>query len=312
MEHPLQLAFTDVDRSSALDERIRDLLSAAESYRGEDDFRVLYYANEALLLAEIEDQVAPQLTALSLIIAVLVGGHRADDATPYIVRGIDLANELADPAHRTELLALLTTWAVEVEQLPDQGASTNWRDRSPVNWAKSMIARLEHAQSDISPEMVAVLIPAPTRRNRPGQRSRFGRGTVGARRSRHRLRVDPDSPGRYHHHRLVEIARRTAPMVGDRGIVARNGDALLTAVLPGFTGIAAMAMAEHLRDSFTKIPASADVGIGIGVAIKQRGDTSRDVLRRVVDRSEVASSEPGITISGSSAEATVRESSRSI
>jgi hypothetical protein len=299
LEHPLQLAFTDVDRSSALDERIRDLLSAAESYRGADDFRVLYYANEALLLAEIEDQVAPQLTALSLIIAVLVEGHRADDATPYIVRGIDLANELADPAHRTELLALLTTWAVEVEQLPDQGASTNWRDRSPVNWAKSMIARLEHAQSDISPE---------TGRRADSRADDGETGLVNAVGLAAELLALEDQGIDYaliqirladtDHHRLVEIARRTAPMVGDRGIVARNGDALLTAVLPGFTGIAAMAMAEHLRDSFTKIPASADVGIGIGVAIKQRGDTSRDVLRRVVDRSEVASSEPGITISG--------------
>ena len=299
MEHPLQLAFTEVDRSSALDERIRDLLSAAESYRGSDDFRVLYYANEALILAELEDQIAPQLTALGLIIAVLVNGHRADDATPYIVRGIDLATELADPAHRAELLALMATWAIEVEQAPEHGTSAKWRDRSPVNWAKSMIARLEHAQAD---DDSATARPARPRADdgETGLVNAVGLAAEllaledqGIDYALIQVRLDETD-----RHRLVDIARRAAPMVGDRGIVARNGDALLTAVLPGFTGIAAMAMAEHLRDAFAKIPTNTEAGIGIGVAIKQRGETSRDVLRRVVDRSEVASSEPGITISG--------------
>jgi hypothetical protein len=56
LEQPLQLAFAQIDRSSALDERLEDLLSTAESYLSSDAVRALYYANEALALAESQDR----------------------------------------------------------------------------------------------------------------------------------------------------------------------------------------------------------------------------------------------------------------
>ena len=38
--------------------------------------------------------------------------------------------------------------------------------------------------------------------------------------------------------------------------------------------------------------------IGIGVAIKQPGESSRDVLRRVADRAEEATLAAGVTVCG--------------
>ena len=59
-----------------------------------------------------------------------------------------------------------------------------------------------------------------------------------------------------------------------------------------------MAMAEHLRVAFLKLTGETDATIGIGVAIRQRGESGRDVLRRVTDRAEEASYSPGVTVVG--------------
>jgi len=97
---------------------------------------------------------------------------------------------------------------------------------------------------------------------------------------------------------LTAVARSAAQLVGDRGLVARNGPAMLTAILPSFTGIAAMSLAEQMRAAFVKQAADSFARIGIGVAIKQPGESSRDVLRRVADRAEEATLAAGVTVCG--------------
>jgi len=54
VEQPLQLAFAQIDRSSALDERISELLATSAAHLPQDPLRSLYFANEALLLADSE------------------------------------------------------------------------------------------------------------------------------------------------------------------------------------------------------------------------------------------------------------------
>jgi GGDEF domain-containing protein len=97
---------------------------------------------------------------------------------------------------------------------------------------------------------------------------------------------------------LTSVARSAAQLIGDRGLVARNGLAMLTAILPSFTGIAAMSLAEQMRAAFVKQSADSFARIGIGVAIKQPGESSRDVLRRVADRAEEATLAAGVTVCG--------------
>jgi hypothetical protein len=299
VEQPLQLAFAQIDRSSALDERIEDLLAAADAYLPSDTVRALYYANEALGLAESRDRIELQMRALQMVIAAMQASGRTAGATPYIVRAIDLADAVDAEEVRAPLVDLLAEWAIAVEQ-DDPRASPDWRERSPVNWAKAMIARLERAQG-------AEAAPDSSRRDIPGIDD-VETGLLNAlglaaellaleeRQTEYALiqmRVSGHETAM-----LVEISRRAAQMVGDRGLVARNDHAVLTALLPSLSGIAAMAMAEHLRVSLAKGVADTNVTIGIGVAIKQPGETSRDVLRRVVDRAEEATYQPGVTVAG--------------
>jgi GGDEF domain-containing protein len=285
-----------------MSERLEDLLSAAEEYLGSDDFRVLYYANEALQLAETRDLAAFQFRALKLVIDVLIANDRAADATPYIGRAIDLAEMAPDSEARASLVEMLGTWAVRMEREPGSAATHDWRDRSPVNWARAMIARLERYQSN-----------SESQREYLGDRTEleiddFETGLLNALGFAAELLTLEDQQIDYaliqmrlvdvDDFRFAESARRAAQMVGDRGLVARNGDAVLTALLPACTGIAAMAMAEHLRNALAKIVTDTEGKIGIGVAIKQPGETGREVLRRVVDRAEEAVAQPGVTVSG--------------
>jgi hypothetical protein len=57
-------------------------------------------------------------------------------------------------------------------------------------------------------------------------------------------------------------------------------------------------MAEQVRVALARAIADSGATVGIGVAIKQPAESSRDVLRRVVDRAEVAASQPGVTVAG--------------
>jgi hypothetical protein len=97
---------------------------------------------------------------------------------------------------------------------------------------------------------------------------------------------------------FVETARRIAEVVNDRGAVTRTEPDSVTIVLPWFTGIAAMALAEHLRGTLARLHAGKDVAIGIGVAIKQPGESGRDVLRRVADRASEARFGARVTVVG--------------
>lgn len=298
MEQPLQLAFTQIDRSSAYDERIEDLLAAAESYAREDTVRTLYYANEALMLAESGDREALELRALQVIVDTMKATGRASDATPYIVRAIDLAESIKDADLLSALVDALGSWAIDVEQeqAPRQGGQ-----RFSVDWAVATIARLERnyaEQGSQSPDDAR----SETSIDDAETGLLNGLGLAAELLSLEEVQTDyaviqivlPASDPAL----LVPASQRAAQLVGDRGFVARNGKSLLTAVLPLFTGIAAMAMAEHLRVAFLKLTADTDATIGIGVAIRQRGESSRDVLRRVTDRAEEASYGPGVTVVG--------------
>jgi hypothetical protein len=299
LEQPLQLAFAQIDRSSALDERLEDLLSTAESYLSSDAVRALYYANEALALSESQDRTESQLRALQVAIAAMRSTGRAADMTAYIVRAIDLADAIDDET-RGPLVDLLAEWAIAVEQEPDPHASPDWRERSPVNWAKAMIARLERARAEApayysaQPDVPSIDDPETGLLNGLGLAAELlaledhqaGYALIQMRIAGH----EPEA--------LVHVARQVAQMIGDRGVVARNDRAVLTALLPSFTGIGAMAMAEQVRVALARAIADSGATVGIGVAIKQPGESSRDVLRRVVDRAEVAASEPGVTVAG--------------
>lgn len=299
MEQQLQLAFAQIDRSAAYDERIEDLLAAAESYLPEDTVRTLYYANEALMLAETGDRDALELRALRLIIDAMKTTGRASDATPYIVRAIDLAESIRDAGLLSALVDALGTWAIDVEQEQPQRQGGR---RSSVDWAVATIARLERDYA----QQQGATSPDDHRSEISIDDAETGLlnalGLAAELLSLEELQTDyaviqivlPESDPAL----LVAASRQAAQMVGDRGFVARNGTSLLTAVLPLFTGIAAMAMAEHLRVAFLKLTGETDATIGIGVAIRQRGESSRDVLRRVTDRAEEASYSLGVTVVG--------------
>jgi hypothetical protein len=220
--------------------------------------------------------------------------------TAYIVRAIDLADAIDDDETRGPLVDLLAEWAIAVEQEPDPHASPDWRERSPVDWAKAMIARLERARAEApaeytgQPAVPSIDDPETGLLNGLGLAAELlaledhqtGYALIQMRLAGH----EPES--------LVNFARQVAQMIGDRGVVARNDRAVLTALLPSFTGIGAMAMAEQVRVALARAIADSGATVGIGVAIKQPAESSRDVLRRVVDRAEVAASQPGVTVAG--------------
>lgn len=296
----MQLAFTQIDRSAASAERVEDLLSAAESHLPDDSLRALYFANEALLIAEAHDQTELELRALGLIIDAMKAAGRVADATPYIIRAIDLAGAIDDAAQHSSLVDMLGAWAIDVEQEPPPRQGGQW---ASVDWAKATIARLERMQeqgresapsaAEYRPD-IAIDDPETGLLNALGLAAEL----LSLEESRTEYALIQVVLSGHEQALLLQIARRAAELVGDRGLVARNADALLTAVLPSFTGIAAMAMAEHLRVAFTKLAADADATIGIGVAIKQPAESSRDVLRRVADRAEEAAYQKGVTVAG--------------
>jgi len=297
VEQPLQLAFAHIDRSSALDERVADLLSTSAGHLPDDPLRSLYFANEALVLAESSDLIDLELRALRLIVEGLRTTGRQADATPYIVRAIDLADSLHDSDLLAALIDALGNWAIAVEQ--DAGVPRPRRDRSSRDWATTAITRLErrHATNAAGsgPAREATIDDPET-----GLLNALGMAaellTLEERDipyaliqivlTSHTLPV------------LTGVARSAAQLVGDRGLVARNGIAMLTAVLPSVTGIAAMSLAEHMRVAFVREAAGSDARIGIGVAIKQSGESSRDILRRVADRAEEAIFAAGVTVCG--------------
>jgi hypothetical protein len=145
VEQPLQLAFAHIDRSSALDERIADLLSTSASHLPDDPLRSLYFANEALVLAESSDLIELELRALRLIVEGLRTTGRHSDATPYIVRAIDLADSVHDADLLAALIDALGNWAIAIEQ--EAGKPKPRRDRTSRDWVTTAIARLERRQA---------------------------------------------------------------------------------------------------------------------------------------------------------------------
>jgi hypothetical protein len=297
VEHQLQLAFAQIDRSSALDERITELLATSATHLPQDPLRSLYFANEALVLAETGDRIELELRALRQIVEALRSAGRQADATPYIVRAIDLA----DSIHDTDLLAALVdalgTWAIAVEQQPVE--SDPRRTRTSRDWAVAAISRLERQFPNNAPGS------APMREATIDDPDTGLLNSLGM--AAELLTLEEQATG----YALIQIvltghtlplltsvARSAAQLVGDRGLVARNGLAMLTAILPSFTGIAAMSLAEQMRAAFVKQSADSFARIGIGVAIKQPGESSRDVLRRVADRAEEATLAAGVTVCG--------------
>lgn len=293
----MQLAFAQIDRSSALDERITELLATSATHLPQDPLRSLYFANEALVLAETGDRIELELRALRQIVEALRSAGRQADATPYIVRAIDLA----DSIHDTDLLAALVdalgTWAIAVEQQPVE--SDPRRTRTSRDWAVAAISRLERQYSNNAPSSSSsreAMIDDPDTGllNSLGMAAELltleeqatGYALIQIVLTGHTLPL------------LTSVARSAAQLVGDRGLVARNGLAMLTAILPSFTGIAAMSLAEQMRAAFVKQSADSFARIGIGVAIKQPGESSRDVLRRVADRAEEATLAAGVTVCG--------------
>jgi hypothetical protein len=302
VEQPLQLAFTHIDRSAALDERILDLLSTAEAYQPTDNIRALYFANEALMLAESHDFIELELRSLQLIIRSMRIVQRSMDATPYILRAIDLAESIEDAKLRSTLMGALGDWAIEMEQ----ESQADDDHRSSMDWALATIARLERehiSHSEGTPSEAtesahrsdsAIDDPETGLLNALGLAAELL--SLEERQIEYaviRIVFSPDNPAL-----LIAAAQHTAQLVGDRGLVARNDYDVLTAVLPLFTGIAAMATAEHLRAAFTKMVTDSDTTIAIGVAIKQAGESSRDLLRRVTDRAEEAGYQAGVTVAG--------------
>jgi hypothetical protein len=297
VEQPLQLAFAQIDRSSALDERITELLATSATHLPQDPLRSLYFANEALVLAETGDRIELELRALRQIVEALRSAGRQADATPYIVRAIDLA----DSIHDTDLLAALVdalgTWAIAVEQQPVE--SDPRRTRTSRDWAVAAISRLERQFPNNAPgsapmREASIDDPDTGLLNSLGMAAELltleeqatGYALIQIVLTGHTLPL------------LTSVARSAAQLIGDRGLVARNGLAMLTAILPSFTGIAAMSLAEQMRAAFVKQSADSFARIGIGVAIKQPGESSRDVLRRVADRAEEATLAAGVTVCG--------------
>jgi hypothetical protein len=297
VEQPLQLAFAQIDRSSALDERITDLLATSAAHLPQDPLRSLYFANEALVLAQTGDRIELELQGLRQIVESLRAAGRQADATPYIVRAIDLADSMHDSDLLAALVDALGTWAIAVEQQAAEPVGRRARDSR--DWAVAAITRLEgrypgNATTSPSARETTIDDPDTGLLNALGMAAELltleEHGTSYALiqivLTGHTLAL------------LSGVARSAAQLVGDRGLVARNGAAMLTAILPSFTGIAAMSLAEQMRTAFVKQSADSFARIGIGVAIKQPGESSRDVLRRVADRAEEATLAAGVTVCG--------------
>jgi hypothetical protein len=284
VEQPLQLAFAHIDPSSALDERIADLLTATSAHLPDDPVRSLYFANEALVLAESADRIELELRALRAIISALEAAGRSAEAAPYIVRALDLADSVADADLLSSLVEAVGAWAITTEQeLSAEQPDTRGARRRAANAAPQSDV-VERGIDDPETGLLNALALAAELLSLEERRT--GYALI-------QMVFSGHSSGLF-----IGGARSAAEFVGDRGLVARNGASLLTAVLPGFTGIAAMSLAEHIRRAIAGLAAGSDATIGIGVAIKQPGETSRNLLRRVADRAEEASRQSGVSVAG--------------
>src|SRR5688500_20401402 len=94
------------------DDRVRDVLAAARACADTDQVRALYWACEALALADSSDRPEPQLAALQAVIEILNASGRSREAVAYVARAIGLAESSQDEGAAAELLHLLGTWAI--------------------------------------------------------------------------------------------------------------------------------------------------------------------------------------------------------
>ncbi len=307
----MQLAFSNTDSSLASDERIADLISAAESNLTGDRVRALFFANEALQLSESLSRPDAELRALRIIIDAMQGDGRTADATPYIVRAIDLAESISDREALDSLVMLLGQWAVEIERTPaGQRPGGRRRQEPSLTWVLSTIARLERSRPAVNSDLDTLDLPAePLLTRRPDLGIEDPEtGLLNARGMTVELLRIEDQQSNFaviqvavsdaFSNLFLDTARVTAELIGVNGVVARNGELMVTAILPGITGIAAMMLAEQLRAGIARLAAEQNATIGIGVSIKQPGDSSRDILRRVADRREEATFSGGVTVVG--------------
>ncbi len=307
----MQLALTNVERSSANEERVEDLLSAARSHIGSDEVRALYFANEAYTLANQDNQPELELKSLLIIITALKRSGRANDATPFIGRAIELAPQSEIRESLDELLDLLGQWSIDLEKTPRSGKRRG-QSEAPMGWIVAAISRLERERARLSVVPVADT-PTPATPATPEERRQQldiddpetgllnGRGLAAEllqleqQRSQFALiqiTVVPDDVP------MAELARVASQTTGTGGILARNARSQVTIILPFYTGIAAMTLAEQLKQTLGSLERASDVTIGIGVAIKQPQESARDVLRRVTDRAEEAVWQSGISVVG--------------
>ena len=310
LEHPLQLAFASVDRSSATDERIDDLLAAANSHLGVDNVRALFFGNEAYALALEAEHVDYQLRSLALIVAAIRQGGRPEDATGYIARAIELAPASQNRQLLDQLTDLLGQWAIELEHQPVRRQGRKRDSIRDLAWLGRAITRLDEHRNQLSslplvePDQAMATDPEARRAalgiDDPETGLLNGRGlaaellqldNASTPYALVQITVVPDD------HPLTDIARIVS-MTAEDATVARNARSQITAVLVNTTGMAAMSLAERLKTGLGSIERPSSMTIGIGVAIKQQQETARDVLRRVTDRAEEAAWQSGITVVG--------------
>lgn len=313
MEPQQQLQFANMAWGTEPDDRVRDVLSAARACSSTDQVRALYWATEALALADSGARPEPQLAALQAVIEILSASGRSRDAISYVVRAIDLAESIQDQSTVDLLLDLLGSWAITLESSLDSARPRKRRADPSVTWLAATVSRLQRIRTEAGGESAGtsrdVLTAERVSRGRieiddpeTGLPNSRGLAAELAGLEEHaadfalvRVVIEPPVADRS---TFAETARRIAEVVNDRGIVARTEPDSVTVLLPWFTGIAAMALAEHLRGTLARLHAGKDVAIGIGVAIKQPGEVGRDVLGRVADRADEARHGARVTVVG--------------
>ena len=310
MEPPQQLSLSNVDSSPASDEQIVDLLKTSRAHLGDDNVRALFYANDAFTIAATSAKPLLQLKAALLIIEAMTRSGRAPDAVPFVQQAVELTYATQDQESLDGLIDLLGRWSIEAENTHPGRSRRSARTSAaiPAAWLASTIAGLDSARARLSAEqqVASKLTPADERRahfniddaetgllngrglaaellNLEQQSGQFALIQITV--------VPDDSP-------ISRIATIALETTGTGGILSRNGRAQITIVLPFYTGVAAMTLAERLKNAFALIESGESVTIGIGVAIKQPGESAREVLRRVTDRAEEAAWETGIFVVG--------------
>ncbi|MDQ2682847.1 MAG: hypothetical protein M3Y37_04910 [Chloroflexota bacterium] len=303
----MQLAFSEVDPSLIARERISDLLAQARTWADCDPLRCIYFAHEALLIAQSSDRPDAELDALILLIHGMHTDRRTSDLTPFIARAIDLAETSGDRSQLDSLLELLGRWAVENEQDP----VPRQRNRSvELPWLLGAVARLEALRDGVASHADPAVFPdesLPRRRPDLGIHDPHT-GLLNARGMTAELvRLEDENQSVA----LIQVAVTDINLdlipalakvidreIGELGIVARNADLTLTVLLPGMTGMAAMLLAQQLRNAVLRTLGGHPVPVGIGVAVKQYGDSTRDLLRRLVDRRDEALATGGVAVVG--------------